>query len=79
MRTVGQVPKQSDTIPVSYWEGFIPETEAADFLCQSVRTIQKWRVTGAGPHFYKFGRSVRYRRRELFDRVEERSHAHTSA
>jgi hypothetical protein len=43
-----------------FWDGFIPETEAADFLCQSVRTIQKWRVTGAGPHFYKFGSSVRY-------------------
>lgn len=61
-----------------YWEGFIPETEAADFLCQSVRTIQKWRVTGAGPQFYKFGRSVRYRRRELFEWVEERRRAHTS-
>lgn len=62
----------------SFWEKFIPETEAADFLCQSVRTIQKWRVTGAGPQFYKFGRSVRYRRRELFDWVEARRRAHTS-
>jgi hypothetical protein len=34
-------------------------------MCQSVRTIQKWRVTGAGPHFYKFASSVRYRRRDL--------------
>ncbi|SOC22139.1 helix-turn-helix protein [Rhodobacter sp. JA431] len=55
----------------SYWEGFISETEAADFLCQSVRTIQKWRVTGFGPRFYKFGRSVRYRRRELMEWVTE--------
>lgn len=66
-------------IPISdFWDGFIPEAEAADFLCQSVRTIQKWRVTGAGPQFYKFGRSVRYRRRDLRDRVEARRKAHTS-
>ena len=62
----------------TYWEKFIPETEAADYLCQSVRTIQKWRVTGAGPQFFKFGRSVRYRRRDLFDWVEERRKAHTA-
>ncbi|WP_343081441.1 helix-turn-helix domain-containing protein [Ostreiculturibacter nitratireducens] len=78
MRAAGEILKQPGSVPVEYWEGFIPETEAADFLCQSVRTIQKWRVTGAGPQFYKFGRSVRYRRRELFDWVEERRRAHTS-
>jgi hypothetical protein len=27
-----------------YMNGFIDETRAADFLCQSVRTLQKWRV-----------------------------------
>ncbi len=68
----------TDSGPHTFWDGFIPEAEAADFLCQSVRTIQKWRVTGAGPQFYKFGRSVRYRRRELTDWVEERRKAHTS-
>jgi hypothetical protein len=61
-----------------FWDGFIPETDAADFLCQSVRTIQKWRVTGAGPHFYKFGSSVRYRRRDLTEWVEDRRKANTS-
>ena len=77
MNIQSQINAQPQVNP-SYWEGFIPETEAADFLCQSVRTIQKWRVTGAGPQFYKFGRSVRYRRRELFDWVEARRRAHTS-
>tara|TARA_R100000935_G_scaffold30156_1_gene50479 strand:+ start:25158 stop:25364 length:207 start_codon:yes stop_codon:yes gene_type:complete len=37
----------TETAPHAFWDGFIPEAEAADFLCQSVRTIQKWRVTGA--------------------------------
>ena len=68
-----------DMPPAEYWEGFIQETDAADFLCQSVRTIQKWRVTGYGPKFYKSGRSVRYRRRDLLDWGETRRHGSTSS
>lgn len=44
--------------PSDYWDGLTDETNAADFLCQSVRTLQKWRITGAGPAFYKSGRSI---------------------
>lgn len=62
-----------------YLDGFIDETQAADFLCQSVRTLQKWRVSGFGPQFYKPGRSVRYRRRDLLVWAETRRRAHTSA
>ena len=61
-----------------YLEGFIDEKTAADFLCQSVRTIQKWRVTGFGPKFYKSGRSVRYRRCELLEWATARRHGNTS-
>ncbi|MBO9403434.1 helix-turn-helix domain-containing protein [Shimia sp. R9_3] len=62
-----------------YLDGFIDEKKAADFLCQSVRTIQKWRVTGYGPKFYKSGRSVRYRRRDLLAWGEARRVGSTSA
>lgn len=62
-----------------YLDGFIDEARAADFLCQSVRTIQKWRVIGCGPKFYKSGRSVRYRRRDLLQWAESRRHASTSS
>lgn len=62
-----------------YLDGLIDETAAADFLCQSVRTIQKWRVTGFGPKFFKSGRSIRYRRRELIDWIEARRRASTTA
>ncbi|MCV6602637.1 MAG: helix-turn-helix domain-containing protein [Cohaesibacter sp.] len=55
------------------------EKTAADFLCQSVRTIQKWRVTGYGPKFYKSGRSVRYRRSDLLEWANARRHDSTSA
>jgi len=54
------------------------ERQVADLICQSVRTIQKWRVTGQGPAFYKLGRSVRYRRSEVFDWIEARRKLHTS-
>ncbi len=68
----------NDIAPHAFWDGFIREAEAADFLCQSVRIIQKWRVTGAGPEFYRFGRSVCYRRRELTAWVEAWRKEHTS-
>jgi hypothetical protein len=61
-----------------YLDGFIDETKAADFLCQSIRTIQKWRVTGFGPNFFKSGRSIRYRRRDLMAWGETRSRKSTS-
>lgn len=61
-----------------YFNGFINENSAADFLCQSVRTLQKWRVTGFGPEFYKSGRSIRYRRRDLTEWAEARRRRHTS-
>ena len=61
-----------------YLDGFIDEQRAAEFLCQSVRTIQKWRVTGYGPKFYKSGRSVRYRRRDLMAWADSRRHGSTS-
>lgn len=69
----------NDNGPVSdYLNGFINETMAANFLRQSVRTIQKWRVTGYGHAFYKSGRSVRYRRCELLEWTKQRRFANTS-
>jgi len=60
-------------------ERLVTEHEAAEIMCQSVRTLQKWRVTGFGPHFYKIGRSVRYKRAEVIDWIAARRMAHTSA
>ena len=36
------------------------EVQVAELLNLSERTLQGWRVTGKGPTFEKFGRSVRY-------------------
>ena len=49
------------------------ENQAAEFLGQSVRTLQAWRVRGGGPTFVKIGRSVRYRRRVLVEFLERNS------
>lgn len=39
---------------------------------------KKWRVTGYGPKFYKSGRSIRYRRRDLLAWGDARRHKSTS-
>ena len=57
----------------------VPEAVVAELLCQSIRTIQKWRITGYGPEFYKIGRSVRYKRAEVVEWINARRRAHTSA
>lgn len=64
--------------PNDFLDGFINEISAADFLCQSIRTLQKWRLIGFGPEFYKSGRSIRYTRRELLAWAETRRRRSTS-
>lgn len=46
---------------------FLTEKQVAEMICQSVRTIQKWRTTGHGPAFHKFGQSVRYSLADVHD------------
>ena len=46
---------------------FLNEDAAAGVLNLSPRTLQKFRVTGGGPRFAKFGKAVRYRLSELND------------
>lgn len=50
----------ADQQPIQPAPVFLTEKQVADLICQSVRTIQKWRLTGGGPCFHKFGQSVRY-------------------
>jgi predicted DNA-binding transcriptional regulator AlpA len=40
----------------------LTETQAAQFLTMSIKTLQAWRARGQGPHFVKIGRSVRYQK-----------------
>lgn len=57
---------------------YLPEIPAAEFLGLSHRTLQRWRVDGAGPRFYKLGRAVRYRLDDLQAWAEEQARRSTS-
>lgn len=52
--------------------------EAADFLKVSVKTLNNWRWTGAGPAFKKIGRSVLYDFEDIKSFVSARSRRSTS-
>lgn len=57
----------------------VNEREAASILCYSVRALQNWRHRGGGPLFVKVSsRSIRYRRSDLTQWVEDRIVANTS-
>ncbi len=57
---------------------FISTIEAASHLGLSPRTLEKFRVTGNGPEFYKFGRRCLYSFDELDKWVESRKRKSTS-
>ena len=39
--------------------------EVADRLAMPVATLQTWRTKGTGPHGFRIGRHVRYRREDV--------------
>ena len=45
--------------------GFFDTRRAADYLSLSHRTLDGYRVSGAGPAFHRFGNRVRYHRSDL--------------
>ena len=51
---------------------YLTNTEAADFLKLSPRTLEKQRVIGGGPRFRKFGRRVVYALDDLVTWAEAR-------
>ena len=44
---------------------FLSTRQAADCFGVSARTLERYRGTGEGPVFYRFGRHVRYRQADL--------------
>ena len=48
----------------------LTEREASGVLGLSVRTLQKWRLQGNGPHFLKLGSAVRYDPQDLEQYIE---------
>lgn len=57
----------------------LTETQAAQVLSLSIRTLQAWRLKGSGPRFVRLsGRAVRYRNSDLAAFIEARTVASTS-
>jgi len=46
-------------------DALLTETQVAEILNLSIRTLQSWRVRRAGLKYVQVGRAVRYRRRDL--------------
>lgn len=46
------------------------ESQVAEILNLSIRTLQTWRVRRAGPKYVQVGQPVRYRRRDLLARID---------
>ncbi len=59
-------------------ESFLRTKEAAGRLGLSPRTLEKMRVTGAGPVFFKVGRLVAYTERTLEEWIATRRRESTS-
>lgn len=56
----------------------LTESQAAQFLTMSIKTLQAWRGRGQGPHFVKIGRSVRYQKEKLMLFIGEQQRRSTS-
>lgn len=75
---------ESDSMPVARVEltesaVFVNEIEAARILGGvAPRTMQRWRIEGSGPPFYKFGHAIRYRLPDLLAHAETRRRTSTS-
>ena len=57
---------------------FLNSRQAADYLGLSTRTLDRFRVSGDGPVFLKFGGRVRYLREDLDAWARSRRRASTS-
>jgi predicted DNA-binding transcriptional regulator AlpA len=67
--------------PPSHWneaDTLLNETQAAELLGLSVRTLQNWRLRGGGPPYQKLGRAVRYSLIKLRQWIAEGSRSNTS-
>lgn len=56
----------------------LTETEVAELMKISPRTLQHWRVAGGGPAYMKFGHNVRYSRETIEAWMRQRTLRHTA-
>ena len=56
-----------------FYDQLLSTKDAASFLDYPIETLAYWRGNGQGPPFLRYGKRVRYRRRDLIAWIE----AHT--
>ncbi len=56
---------------------FLDTQQAARYLGLSAKTLARYRVTGDGPVFHRFGNRIRYRRAALDAWADDREYAST--
>lgn len=59
-------------------DDFLPSDDAAQMLGLSPRTLERFRLEGRGPSYFKFGRVVRYRRSTMLAWAEAQMRTSTS-
>ncbi len=55
---------------------YTPE-EAGKLLKMATQTLAKWRMTGEGPKFLKFGNRIRYSGKDLLAFINDNTKQHT--
>jgi hypothetical protein len=65
--------------PAAPAAALLNETQAAERLNISPRTLQAWRVRGHGPGFVKLGGAVRYRPTDLDAFIDGAARRNTAA
>ena len=59
-------------------DSLVTETQTAELLNISIRTLQAWRIKLTGPRFVRVGRAIRYRRSDLLAWIEANTVGHAS-
>ena len=57
---------------------YLDTSQAAFLLNISPRTLERWRLTGEGPSYRKFGKRVTYSESSLLEWAEQQTHTSTS-
>jgi excisionase family DNA binding protein len=58
---------------------YLTPRQAADWFGLSVRTLDRYRASGEGPAFHRFGGRIRYLREDLQAWADARRHTSTAA
>ena len=74
---IAAIPSQPD-FSSDFWDSYIPERQASEFLSLTTRCLQGWRYRGGGPPYHRIGGRVRYTRRALAQWANQRQRASTS-